>query len=243
MLDISSFLAKNTRNFSAIHIDELPPSGNPLASHFGLSPVRNPNESWPVFINSSSQESENLFFICQLNLTEAPYVPDLLSDIKLINIFVRNDDEEVFSIRAYKDLDGLIPMEVPEGATFEKGFEIKYELAADQPIHDDSDLIEPMEDIEFDSKEFEERDYMIDKLDHQYCSKIGGYASIIQEDPFPSIAVYESDSIHPAKPKFCLQIDSEEKIGLMWGHSGVLYIGRGTAKGCEDQWFIEYQCY
>lgn len=67
-------------------------------------------------------------------------------------------------------------------------------------------------------------------------SKIGGYTSTIQNYPF------ELDhSI--AKPEFCMQIVSEEKLNLMWGDSGIFYIFRGTTKGYEDRWFVDCQFY
>ena len=68
-------------------------------------------------------------------------------------------------------------------------------------------------------------------------SKIGGYASTIQSEPWWGIRA------HPADPKFCAQINSEEKVGLIWGDGGTLYLARGTAAGCEDQWFLDWQCF
>jgi hypothetical protein len=221
----------NTRQVSLIHIGGFRPTGNPLASNFGLTPMALPDEKWPTFQGPHS-ESKSLFYICQINLTEAPYVPELLSDIKLITLFVHPDFvDKHFCIRAYKSLDKLVPLPVPQGATFEKGFEARYELAEDQPHYDDPDLILP-KNLANPSQEY---DQTIEQFKNQYCSKIGGYASSIQSAPF--------SDIHPAKPKFCLQIDSEAKIGLMWGDSGSFYIARGTAPGFEDQWFAECQFY
>jgi len=48
---------------------------------------------------------------------------------------------------------------------------------------------------------------------------------------------------HLSAPAYCLQINSEEKAGLGWGDSGTLYIARGTAGGCEDQWFLDIQSF
>ena len=227
----------NTRKISMIHVGGFRPTGNPFASHFGLTPLGLPNEKWSAQSLSSGlgdQEPKNLFFICQLNLSEAPYVPEILSDIKLLTIFVNQDskasDTNFYHIRAYKSLENLIPMNVPEGATFDKGFEVSYELAKDNPYSDDPDLIIDKQ-IDRASPEYEE---MIDKFDNRVCSKIGGYASTIQG---PVFDYYN----HPANPKFCLQIDSESKVGLMWGDSGTFYLARGTAEGYEDQFFAEIQ--
>lgn len=66
-------------------------------------------------------------------------------------------------------------------------------------------------------------------------TKIGGSGSYIQSEPWWEYRA------HPAAPAYCLQINSEEKVGLGWGDSGTLYIARGTASGCEDQWFLDIQ--
>ena len=66
-------------------------------------------------------------------------------------------------------------------------------------------------------------------------TKIGGSASHIQAEPWWEYRA------HPAAPAYCLQINSEEKVGLGWGDSGTLYIARGTASGSEDDWFLDIQ--
>ena len=162
----------NTRKISVIHIGGFRPTGDILTSNFGLTAMSYADEEWP----KSFKDNENLFFLCQLNLTEAPYVPELLSDIKLITIFVDRDNWDSFCIRAYKNLDNLVPMKISEGATFKKGFEVKYELDIDQPVYDDDDLVLP-KNINLLSLE---SDTIIDKLENKHCSKIGGYASSIQ---------------------------------------------------------------
>ncbi len=68
-------------------------------------------------------------------------------------------------------------------------------------------------------------------------TKIGGSGSYIQSEPWWEYRA------HPAAPAYCLQINSEEKVGLGWGDSGTLYIARGTASGSEDQWFLDIQFY
>lgn len=49
----------------------------PLAFYFGLTPMALPHETWPMFKKerpffTNKIETGNLFFICQLNLAEAP---------------------------------------------------------------------------------------------------------------------------------------------------------------------------
>ncbi len=222
----------NPSKISIIHVGGFRPTGNPFASHFGLSPLALPEEKWPTYSilskDRQTQEEKNLFFICQLNLTDAPYVPELLADIKLITIYVNPDfmDTDHFCIRAYKDLKGLIPLTPPPDATFEKGFEVWYELAHDIPLSCDANSNEG--DV------LTSLDNGANKDSHKVCSKIGGYPSDVQYEPF-------EDLQNDGNPKFCLQIDNERKVGLVWGSDGSLYIARGTAKGYEDKWFCDIQ--
>ena len=67
-------------------------------------------------------------------------------------------------------------------------------------------------------------------------TKIGGYASNTQSEPWWG---YRD---HPSKPRYCFQIDSEEKVGLHWGDGGTVFVARGTAAGCEEEWFVDWQC-
>ncbi len=66
-------------------------------------------------------------------------------------------------------------------------------------------------------------------------TKLGGQANYIQSEPWWDYRA------HPSDPKYCVQINSEEKAGLMWGDSGSVYLARGTAAGCQDQWFLDIQ--
>lgn len=68
-------------------------------------------------------------------------------------------------------------------------------------------------------------------------TRMGGSGSYIQSEPWWDYRA------HPGAPAYCLQINSEEKAGLAWGDAGTLFIARGTAPGCEDQWFLDIQFY
>jgi uncharacterized protein YwqG len=227
MSSLEEYARLNTRTASIVHIGGFRPTGDPLASHFGLAPVGLPNEQWP------SYEGQPLMLVCQLNLTAAPFVPQLLSDIALITFFAASETPESkengvdWHLRAYKSVDGLVPMTVPPDAPrFYRGFECRWEECTDQPVYDDPEIEVP---AGFDRVGVH--------LDNVRRTKIGGYASNIQCEP------WWADQHHPANPRFCLQIASEEKVGLMWGDCGAVYIARGTALGREDEWFLDWQCY
>ena len=180
------------------------PTLDPFASNFGMTPLARAGEAWPEY------GGKPMLFVCQLNLSNAPVVPERLADIKLITFFVEPETAALHEenghnwvLRAYKSLDGLAPMTAPPDAPkVRKGFECRWEERVDA------------------------------KADR---TKIGGSGSYIQSEPWWEYRA------HTCAPAYCLQINSEEKVGLGWGDSGTLYIARGTAGGCEDQWFLEIQ--
>jgi uncharacterized protein YwqG len=193
---------------SIVKVGGFRPTGDPLASHFGLKPLGRPDENWPHSAGAP------MLFVCQLNLTAAPVVPPLLNGIALIAFFVdpklgnlEQENGTNWQLRTYTSFEGLIPLTPPSNApSLKKGFECRWEEAADE----DGDLA---------------------------FTKIGGYPSEIQSEPWWD---YQA---HPAEPQFCLQINSEEKVGLFWGDAGMVYLARGTADGCQNRWFLDWQCY
>lgn len=200
-----------TQRASLLTLGGFRPTRRPSATHFGFTPLARPGETWPVAADGS-----NLFFICQINVAEAPFVPEILRDVALITFFVDLDTSRLghengdgWTLRAYPTLDALVPLPVPDGCTFKRGFECSWQEVNDRRRYDEK----------------------------THKTKIGGYASEIQSDP------WWNESDHPSKRAFCLQIDSEEKVALAWGDRGTVYIARGTAPGCEQEWFLDWQCY
>lgn len=192
------------RKTSVVQVGGFRPTLDPFATNFGMKPLGMPGEAWP------DAEGKPMLFVCQLNLTNAPVVPERLADIKLITFFVQPETAELneengrnWVLRAYKSLDGLTPMAAPPDAPkVRKGFECRWEESTDAKAA---------------------------------RTKLGGSGSYIQSEPWWEYRA------HPCAPAYCLQINSEEKVGLGWGDSGTLYIARGTASGCEDHWFLDIQ--
>jgi uncharacterized protein YwqG len=229
------FRRLNTRPASALTIGGFRPTRNPLASHFGLAPVSLPTEDWP------SLDGRPLFFICQLNLTQAPFVPEMLRDVALLTVFIDkdarilgHDNGDGWLVRAYDRLDDLRPLTIPQGATVPRGFEVRYDLVDDQPVYDDPDVIVP---AGYDHDDVH--------LDNVHRTKIGGYASNIQSEQWWHYYSMPEDAeqFQPSQPRYCFQIASEEKVGLYWGDNGILYFARGTAPGHQSRWFLDTQCY
>jgi len=225
---LREFKRLNTRRASIVQVGGFRPTGAPLATHFGLQPLGSIGESWP------QSEGRPLLFVCQLNLTAAPFRPPLLEDIQLITFFAESsltpkakENGQDWRLFAYTSVEGLVPLVRPADAPkLRRGAECRWEVCDDHPNHDDPEL-QALEG--FDNSDFE--------LDNVARTKIGGYASTVQSEPWWGY------SDHPAKPAFCLQITGEEKTGLAWGDGGIVYLARGTAEGCKDQWFLDWQCY
>jgi hypothetical protein len=192
------------RKTSIVQVGGFRPTLDPFATNFGMKPVGLPGEGWP------ESAGKPMMFICQLNLSQAPAIPDRLADIKLITFFVEPETAALqeenggnWRLRAYRSLDGLAPIAAPPDAPkIRKGFECRWEESTDAKAA---------------------------------RTKVGGSGSYIQSEPWWD---YRK---HPSAPAYGLQINSEEKVGLSWGDGGTLYIARGTAAGCEDQWFLDIQ--
>jgi uncharacterized protein YwqG len=232
MSRLAEYERLNTRKASIVQVGGFRPTGDPQASHFGLRPLGARGEAWPRM--DGDPGGLPLLFVCQLNLTAAPAVPPLLRDIALIAFFVDPDHGELakengadWCLRAYPSLSGLAAIAPPDNApALKRGFECRWEEADDHPNYDDPDRVVP--------DGFDDTDVEMESLAR---TKIGGYPCSIQSEPW-----WDYDE-HPSAPVYGLQINSEEKVGLAWGDAGTVYLARGTADGCKDQWFLDWQCY
>jgi hypothetical protein len=163
-----------------------------------LRPLGTAGEAWPT------SNGKPLLFVCQLNLTAAPFVPALLQDIALLTFFVDPEMGELakhngedWCLRAYASLSGLAPIAAPGHApALKRGFECRWEECNDHPNYDDPDRIVPEG---FDDSEVE--------MENVARTKIGGYATSIQSEPW-----WGSEE-HPAAPAYCAQINGEERPG------------------------------
>lgn len=226
MSKTEEFRQKNTRRASALQVGGFRPSFHPLASNICRAPVGLPGEQWP------RMDGAALAFVCQLDVASAPAVPELLRDVATITLFagagaLGRENGENWVLRAYGSTDGLTPLERPADAPkLGKPFECLWEECEDHPNADDPELVR-VPGARAPRSNF----------DNLARTKIGGYASTIQGE------LWWAAEPHPATPRFCLQVNSEEKAQLAWGHGGTLYFARGTAAGQEHRWFLDWQCF
>jgi uncharacterized protein YwqG len=229
MSKLSEYKRLNSRQASLVNVGGFRPTGDPVASHFGMEPLCLPDEQWP------ESNTAPMLFVCQLNLTTAPVIPDRLQDIRLITLFVdaamTGFDEENggnWCLRTYRSLERLAPSVRPANAPRapRRGLECRWEACTDHPNYDDPEKVLP---AGFDDSEVE--------LENVARTKIGGYVTTVQSEPW-----WDTRS-HPANPAYTFQIASEAKAGMVWGDEGLLHFARGTAAGSEDQWFLDWQMY
>lgn len=233
MSSLEEYRRINTRLASVATIGGFRPTRDPLASHFGLVPVALPGEEWP------EANGAPLSFVCQWNLAEVPHVPEVLRGIALMTVFIDDncrhlggENGEGWLIRAYDSLDSLRPLMTPIAKTVSRGFEVRYDVAEDYP-----DSCDP------ERRELHGFDRRGVHLENIYRTKIGGYASCIQSEPW-WYHIYTPEGMlpgHPSRPRYAFQFAHEDKVGLYWGDIAIF--GRGTAPGCESQWFQETQCW
>lgn len=237
--ELAPWLALNTSACCVLEVGGFRPSGDPAASHFGLSPLMAADEAWPV--DAAGQPMQ---FIAQLNLEQAPWKPEALQGLALLQFFVGEKfiesgcAPETWAIRLRHDTAGLIPREQPlfrDDAWIGKGFEARW-LAPqqDHPCYDDGCMRLPEGMPEFPDDA------------HGLCSgrtKLGGYARSLQHEIAFLPAVEDEDGNwqpSPHEPEYLLQIDSEAKAGLNWVDGGIVYLGRNPATG---QWSAHCQFY
>lgn len=232
MGDVQRFRELNTRKCSRLELGGFRPTQSPLATNFALAAAGQPGERWP-----RQAGGQPMHFICQLNLTEAPFVPVHLADVALLVFFVADLElfiasgcaAETWDLRAYNSLANLEtiapPRDVrqPEKLSRDqpmRGFEGRWSAALDHPLYDDPERIalpgvgdpEP-------------------QLEHVYATKLGGYPSNLQHS-----AGWPGDDI-----VFGLQINSEAKVGLNWADRGIVYIGRSGVD--RTRWAVSCQFY
>ncbi|WP_155299166.1 DUF1963 domain-containing protein [Deinococcus kurensis] len=234
---LEEFKRLNARPASMLQVGGVMPTHRPLASHIGLRPVMRPHETWPLDTLERPMQ-----FIAQLNLTEAPYLPEVLKQYALLTIFVAEDciqqrfAQGSWTLRAYPTLADLIPVEAPNQPWhWMRGFECQWQMITDYPAYDDAQLRLPDGlSLEDDLPE-EIHGFNVAR------SKVGGFASTIQHAvEFVSATQTPDDWQRDDSPPFVFQINSEEKARLMWADNGTLYVGKRTG---TDEWFASCQFY
>lgn len=128
------------------------PEDSTSASWFGKVLLGKPDEKWP------ESNGSPMIPICQINLTEISELPEQLSDLQLITLFIDSEElpddspnGEGWLIRTYDNLSELVHLENPEYSSPIKPYQMKtLEPQDDYPF---------LEDLPVDLPEEFEEDY------------------------------------------------------------------------------------
>lgn len=226
-----------TKPASALEVGGFRPTGNPNTSCFGEVRVARNSNDWP------HRRGKPLWPVCQLNILEAPFVPNGLKDLAMLQFFIADDyissdnvvadsddDESVssFFVRAYPCLDDLVPVSAPSHGSAFLPFEARWmdKHQTDYPTHDTMP-------IDFDSLGVGDY-YEQQGIDGVHKTKLAGWPSCIQSEPWWDYRE-EGDGF-----EYVLQIDSEEKSKCWWGDGGAVFVARHKKK--RNLWAFDLQC-
>lgn len=99
---------------SVARFGETPPSRDPLASWGGRVAAARDMERWPM------GEGGPMLAVLQMNLTEAPFVPDVIAEFQMLTVFIGPfrlphlaEPHAHWSVRGYRDLEALAPLPEP----------------------------------------------------------------------------------------------------------------------------------
>ena len=161
------------RNASQAIVGGFRPPESPLTSWFGKVLVATAEETWPM------SNGTPMMPLCQFNLTECPFVPELLSDIAFLTVFIDGDElpqdpsnGEGWLLRAYHKLDDLVAIQGPTKPGWSiRSFPIKWQLLQeDYPSRDDLVDIELPPEVDENYSEL---------FENQNGTKIGGWPTLI----------------------------------------------------------------
>jgi uncharacterized protein YwqG len=210
-------------------------------SRLGAVSVARIDEPWPEF------DGRPMAGLAQVNLSEVPYVPDGLRGLAFLTLYISEDgyglmipdghpNGEGWLLRTYPSLEGLVEVRSPrEPAGWLRPRDLRWESVEDMPASEDLEDLVGVADyrqVEALLAGQEVQDVIGRPADG---TKLGGWPTLIQSE-----INWAPLNQHPAKPSYCFQIDSEEKVGLNLWDGGVIHIGRGEQDG-RAVWVAETQ--
>ncbi|MEQ8779073.1 MAG: DUF1963 domain-containing protein [Roseibium album] len=235
-MEKSSWRSSIEKPCSSLTVGGFRPSNELTSSCFGEIRAAE-DENWPHL------ENKPLWPVCQLNLLDAPYVPDCLRDVAMLQFFVHEEywrfDQSIvdvskptpsgpFFLKIYKGLDALKFVDPPNHDSPFKPLEAKWckDVRVDYPTHDC---------MPFDFDALDIGDYCDqDGVETVFATKLGGWPSCVQSEPWWDYRKEGKDF------EFALQFHSEEKANCWWGDNGVVYFARH--KSNTDVWAVDWQC-
>ncbi len=222
---------KYDRPSCLIHPDPDVLINNDLQSIIGECRVAGKNESWPEY------NGLPMVGVCQINLSDAPYVSEQLAGIKFIAIYfachrmetiydsmpvyieidppiTQEDFQTKMVLRTYSTLDDLVSYENrPKLLPDIKPYGVRFELVQD-PIPNYEEIHEWRETKGISDATI---DHIIEAIEQSHPAhrddhtKLGGYPALIQD---------------PICEPLAFQLGSDREVGFMWMDSGCYFFWR-----------------
>lgn len=205
-----------SRKASLIEPCGAPNESDHLASLLGTVLAGLGNEAWPECCGAP------MVPVLQLNLSQAPFVPDELRDVAFLALFVDGkngpkdgaENGDCWQLRSYDSLAKLSRHSIPAQFERRRGRPIRYKLLErDLPDYEDVADLDIPEDIQ---------GAWEDEFGAAEGSKLGGWPSLVQSEIF-----WAPNNEHPADPKYVFQLAHMERITPMSADT-VCYFGRGS---------------
>jgi hypothetical protein len=217
-------LDQNLRKASIAQVGGFRPPDDPLASWFGGQGVGLPGEVLPKY------NGKDMFPLLQVNVTELPFVPDELKNVKLFVVFLNRESipfdkkhGDGWLIREYASLDNLVPLP-KTNANIAKTLPIGWSLSeTEAPDWETAWSVVDLTPINDDE---EASDLFFEKYRNYSGTKVGGWPSEIQHG-------LETEGA------FVFQIGSEEKAGWIWADNGIGYF----VKDQSGEWLFKCKFY
>ena len=195
------------RPVTRLEVGGFRPTERREASTFGRVCLARPGEAWPTW------RDKPLWPLCQLNISEAQYLPKNLGDLCMISIYIaeplvdsltfcigitNDESDHPWRMRTYQNFEDLVELKSPQLDSPIRPFEARWRaVERDYPTHDLIPIELP--------PDIEENYYGIDGITTLEGTKLGGWPSCIQSEPWWD---YQADG---AEFEYALQVDSEEK--------------------------------
>jgi uncharacterized protein YwqG len=220
--------------------DKSTPEGNTqLISHFGGMPYFEKGEQWPKTMSGRDME-----FIFQLINDGDNHLPE---NIKLVQLFYDFEEypwqtsDDGWLVKVYETISPELMTEISPPEAFETPdfCTVQFKKAQSLPDWEAIEIFDQrvmkLASVLNEADPWDLYDEVVVKLigEHDYRSQVGGYPKWVQNESTP---VDENGGLLP----LLFQIDSEEKAGLMWGDSGLLYFFYDANSRRTE---FELQCY
>jgi hypothetical protein len=200
-------LRSHLRRASVAQVGGFRPPENPCASWFGRG-VCLAGEALPT------DKDGELFPLLQINMSELPYVPAELSNVKLLVLFHSRGEHpfdkphgDGWLIREYASLEGLVLLPQSSEPEIVRPFPIRWSLVEDDaPGWEDAWSVVDLSSVNADD---EASSAFFHDFSRYHQTKIGGYPYEIQH------GIGLSD--------YVFQVGSEGKAGWEWVDGGIGY--------------------